>query len=107
MELFYRKTGNHAIRSNFSKMHRVEWGIMVHQKQRPVHALPRHHRQIAHFCVVDSQICYAIIEDTLLFVMFGDSRWVIVVARSFVAIIVTWIAWIWVSKKVGRERTDG
>jgi hypothetical protein len=52
-------------------------------------------------------ICHAIIEDTLLFVMFGASGWVIVVARSFAAIIVTWIAWILVSKKVGKERTEG
>jgi len=52
-------------------------------------------------------ICHAIIEDTLLFVMLGASGWVIVVARSFAAIVVTWIAWVWVSKKVGKQRTEG
>ncbi len=52
-------------------------------------------------------ICHAIIEDTLLFVMFGANAWVIIAARSFAAVVVTWVVWIWVLKRADKQRTEG
>jgi hypothetical protein len=52
-------------------------------------------------------MCHAIIEDTLLFVMFGANAWVIIAARSFAAVVVTWVVWIWVLKRADKQRTEG
>ncbi len=45
-------------------------------------------------------ICHAIIEDTLLFVMFGADALITVAVRTLAAALVTWIVWIVYIKKM-------